>query len=322
MNSNDEAPRTENLHDVVIVGGGPAGLNAALVLAQAQRKVLVIDAGEPRNAPAAHLHGFLTRDGLPPTELLHLGRAEVKEFGVEFLGGSVVSARRDGDAFVVESADGTQVRTPRLLVTTGLRDELPDIDGLAEQWGRGVAHCPFCHGYEVRGEPIGVVATSEMSVHQALMVRQWSEDVTFFVHTASEPTDEQLEVFEARGIAVVRGRVAGIDTTDDRLTGVRLEDGTVVPRGAVFVATRMVPRDGLLAELGVETQETPAGRFPAVDAMGATSVTGVWAAGNVVDPHAQVILSAAAGYRAASAIVADVLAADIAADLARLRARR
>lgn len=314
--------QTDRFPDVVIIGAGPAGLNAALVLAQAQRRVLVIDAGEPRNAPAAHLRGFLTRDGMAPSELLALGRAEVERFGVNVQVGSVVDVRREGETFVLSLADGTGVRAPRILVTTGLRDELPDIAGIAAQWGRGVAHCPFCHGYDVRGEAIGVIATTEMSVHQANMVRQWSDDVTFFTHTSPELTAEQLEVFAARGIAVVPGRVVEIEAQGEQLTGLRLEDGTVVARSAVFAATRMVPRDGLLAALGVEVQDTPMGRFPMVDAMGATNVGGVWAAGNVVDPHAQVIISAGAGYRAATVIVADLVAADTAADLARLRARQ
>ncbi|NLG55259.1 MAG: NAD(P)/FAD-dependent oxidoreductase [Rhodococcus sp.] len=306
--------------DALIIGAGPAGLNAALVLAQAQCSVLVIDAGEPRNAPAAHLRGFLTRDGMAPTELLELGREEIARFGAQLRVGSVVDVQRDGEDFVLTLSDDSQVRAPRVLVTTGLRDELPAIDGVAEQWGRGVAHCPFCHGYEVHGQAIGVIATSEMSVHQVQVVRQWSDNITYFTHTQGELPPEQQEIFDARGITVVHGEVVKVVSDGEQVTGVQLTDGTTVPSEAVFVATRMVPRDGLLAALGVEVADTPVGRFPVVDVLGGTNVPRVWAAGNVVDPQAQVIVSAAAGYRAATAIVRDVIEAKTAADLERLRA--
>jgi thioredoxin reductase len=203
-------------YDVVIVGGGPAGLSGALMLGRARRSVLVIDSGQPRNAPAAHLQGFLSRDGVPPGHLLEAGRLEVAGYGSEIITGRARSAFRDdwgysraehGGGFAVELDSGRTVRARRLLVTTGITDELPDIPGLTARWGRDVLHCPYCHGWEVRDQPIGVLATSPMSTHQALLFRQWTDKLTLLLHTGPRPTREEAEQFAARDIAVVAGEV-------------------------------------------------------------------------------------------------------------------
>ncbi|MBP1160378.1 thioredoxin reductase/SAM-dependent methyltransferase [Rhodococcus sp. PvR044] len=306
----------EKKYDVVIVGGGAAGLSGAVALARARRSVLVIDAGEPRNAPAAHAHNYLTREGTPPAELLAAGRAEAQGYGADFVSGTVSSARAaDGEGFRVELADGAGVSARRLLVATGLVDELPDVPGVAERWGREVLHCPYCHGWEVRDRAIGILATGPMAVHQALMWRQWSADITVFLHTAAEPGAEELEQFDARGIVVVRGEVACLEVDDDRFTGVRLRTGELVSRDAIVVAPRFEARAGFLGELGLEpTEQEMAGHvigsYIAADPMGATAVKGVWAAGNVSDLKAQVIVAAAAGLNAGAAINADLIAED------------
>ncbi|GAA2935647.1 NAD(P)/FAD-dependent oxidoreductase [Streptomyces enissocaesilis] len=300
--------------DVVVVGGGAAGLSGALTLARARRSVLVIDSGRPRNAPAAHAHGYLTRDGVAPARLLAEGRAEVAGYGGEIVTGNVVAAERldDGD-FRVVLEDGPAVTARRLLVTTGLVDELPDVPGVAERWGREVLHCPYCHGWEVRDQPIGVLATGPLSVHQALMWRQWSKDVTLFLHTAPEPGDEEYEQLAAREIAVVDGRVAGLEVTDDRLTGVTLDGGKVIPCRAVVVAPRFTARAGFLTALGLGTTEQERdghviGSYVAADATGATAVPGVWVAGNVANLTEQVVGAAGAGVRAGVALNADLTA--------------
>ncbi|HWD77283.1 MAG TPA: NAD(P)/FAD-dependent oxidoreductase, partial [Kribbella sp.] len=187
-------------YDVIVIGGGAAGLSGALALVRSRRSVLVIDDGTPRNAPAGGVHNFLTRDGVPPAELYAIGRQEVQGYGGEFAAGTVTTARRDDDGFEVELADGRSYRGRRLLVTTGLTDVLPDVPGLAERWGRDVVHCPYCHGWEVKDQAIGVLATSPMAMHQVQLFRQLSDDVTLFLHTAPEPTDEQWEQLAARGI--------------------------------------------------------------------------------------------------------------------------
>jgi thioredoxin reductase len=286
--------------DVVIVGGGAAGLNAALVLARARRRVAVVDAGDPRNAPAAHMHGFLSRDGMPPAELLEAGRAEVAGYGGELVEDRV--ARID-EGFVVHLAGGRSLRTRRVLVATGLRDELPDVPGLRERWARDVLHCPFCHGYEVRDRPLGVLGT----LHLGLLLPQWSADVVFFPHT-NELTVDEREQLVARGVQVVDGEVTRLAIHDDALRGVELAGGRVVPRAALFVGPRFVARDELLSGLGCATGEDG---WVRTDPTGRTSVPGVWAAGNVVNPRAQVVTAAGMGSAAAIALNADLLQDDV-----------
>ena len=296
-------------YDVVVVGGGAAGLNGAMMLGRSRRSVLVVDAGRPRNAPAAAVHGMLGHDGTPPAELLARGRDEVRRYGGHLVTGEVTGATRDGDGFVVTLGDGTRVRSRRLLVTTGLVDELPDVPGLRERWGRDVLHCPYCHGWEVRDQAIGVLGTGPMSVHQALLFSQLSADVVFLTHTAPPPEEEQAALLAARDVRVVTGEVRGLEVTDDRLTGLRLADGKVVEREALAVATRMVARAGFLEDLGLRPVDHPSGmgvHLPA-DPTGRTDVPGVWAAGNVVDLSAQVGASAAAGAMAGAHINADLV---------------
>ena len=311
-------------YDVVVVGGGGAGLSGALTLGRARRSVLVVDAGEPRNAPATGVHGFLTRDGMDPAALLKAGREEVRRYGARVLDGRVASADRTGDGFAVELEDGRRVGARRLLVATGLIDELPDVPGVRERWGRDVLHCPYCHGWEVRDRAIGVLAGGPLSVHQALLFRQLSADVTFFSHTMPPPTDEQAERLAARSIGVVEGEVASLEVVEDRLVGVRLGDGRVVGREALAVSTRMTARAGFLAALGLRPEEHPAGvgEYIPSDATGLTDVPGIWAAGNITDLAAQVAAAASSGAAAAAQINADLVAEDTARAVTAYRARR
>src|SRR4051794_17859803 len=242
---------TENNYEVVVVGGGAAGLSAALVLGRARRRTLVVDAGEPRNAPAAHMQGYLTRDGIPPAEFLAAGREEIARYGVGLVRDRAVEVTRTGDGFTVALAGGRTVRARRLVVATGLADELPAVPGVAERFGRDVLHCPYCHGWEVRDRAFGVLATTPMSVHQALLVSQWSKDVALFLHTVPEEelTDQDLRRLAAAGVAVVPGKVSRLVVDGDRLTGVRLADGTAHDRSVLFLAPRAVPRSGLFERL-------------------------------------------------------------------------
>jgi thioredoxin reductase len=292
-------------YDVVVVGGGAAGLNAALVLGRARRRVAVVDAGAPRNAPAAHMQGFLSRDGMSPADLLAAGRVEVTGYGVELVEDQVVGIE---DGFMVRLADSRELKARRILVATGVRDELPEIPGVRERWGRDLLHCPYCHGWEVRDQPLGVLGTQPGSVQHAQVIRQWSDDVAFFVHTYDLTSAEGVQL-EARGVRIVRGEVARLVVEDGRLTGVGLTDGRVIARMAVFIRPRNVPHaDGLLAGLRCAVDEAG---FVIVDATGRTSTAGVWAAGNAVDPRAQVITAAGAGSAAAIAINADLVQEDV-----------
>lgn len=299
-------------YDVVVIGGGAAGLNGALMLARARRSVVVIDAGAPRNAPAEGVHGLLAREGVPPAELVERGRAEVRGYGGHVVTGEVDTVAREADGFTVALSDGRTVRARRLLVTTGLVDELPEVSGLRERWGRDVLHCPYCHGWEVRDGAIGVLASGPLSMHQVLLFRQWSEDITFFPHTMAPPTAEEAEQLAARGIRVVAGEVASVEVVDDRLVGLRLADGTLIERDALAVATRMVARADFLAGLGLRAVAHPsgAGEYVPADPTGRSEVPGVWLAGNVTDLMAQVGAAAAGGAAAGAQINADLVAED------------
>lgn len=292
-------------YDVIVVGGGAAGLSAALVLGRARRRVAVIDSGEPRNAPASHMQGYLSRDGLAPAELLRLGREEADRYGVEVAPGRVVSVEA---GFSVRLAEGDTIETRRLLLATGATDMLPDIPGAEERWGRDFLHCPYCHGWEVRDQPLGVLSTGPSSVEHAHLLRQWSGDVAFFAHTQDLPEVER-EQLEACGISVVDGEVQQLVVEGDRLTGVALADGRIVGRRALFIRPNVVPRGGdLLEQIGCEVDDLG---FVKVDPGGKTSVAGVWAAGNVANPRAQVITAAGEGSAAAIAINADLMQEDV-----------
>jgi thioredoxin reductase len=301
-------------YDVVVIGGGAAGLAGAVALLRSRRSVLLVDAGDPRNAAAGHVHNFLAQDRATPEELYAAGRSEVQSYGGEITCARVDALERDGDLFRVRAGDRI-VTARRVLVATGARDELPDIPGLAARWGTDVLHCPYCHGYEVRDRRIGVLATGPVAAHQALLFRQLSLRVTFLQHTAPAITPEEQEELTALGIRVVTGVVTEVTADADGLTGVRLADGGEVSLDALVVAPVCHARAELLAPLGVEPSEIRVdgyllGTQVIANAVGATAAAGVWAAGNVASIPAQVVSSAAAGFAAAASINSDLVASD------------
>ena len=284
--------------EIVVLGGGAAGLSAALTLARARRRVIVIDNGEPRNAPARGAHGLLGHEGIPPLELLRRGRDEVTSYGGQILPGSVTDVSTDGPGFRVLTGAGDDISARAVLVATGTRDQVPDIPGLRERWGRDVIHCPYCHGWEVRGQRIGVLATGPMSALQVLMFSQWSDDVQFFTQGLDYSVAD-LAKLAATGIRVDNRGIRNLDVHDDRLAGVLLDDGLVVALEALVVPTTTEARVDGLAGLGLEVTTSPAGTALVVDAAGHTSVPGVWAAGNVAHPASQISEAAANGARVA-----------------------
>ncbi|WP_217246621.1 NAD(P)/FAD-dependent oxidoreductase [Streptomyces sp. AC602_WCS936] len=310
--------------DAVVIGGGAAGLTGALMLARSRRSVVVIDSGSPRNAPAEAMHGFIVLDGTPPPEILQRGREQVRQYGGRVTFGEVASAdpaapSSDGDLrFTITLTDGRSLSARRVLVATGLKDVLPDIPGLAEHWGHGVVHCPYCHGWEVRDEPIGILATGPASVAHAFLFRQLTEDLTFF--TQGTDLDETTHSrFAARGIRIVDTPVQGVvDNEDGTLAGVRLADGQFVARRVLAVATRMEARTEGLDGLKLPVQDLPdnMGRGFVSGMAGTTEVPGVWVAGNATDLAAQVGASAAAGALAGAHINSVLATADTDAALA------
>ncbi|MBN8883453.1 MAG: NAD(P)/FAD-dependent oxidoreductase [Salana multivorans] len=283
--------------DAIVIGGGAAGLSAALLLGRARRRVLVVDAGSPRNRFADHMHGVLGNEGTPPADLLLRGRSEVADYGVELRDGAVETVRDEGTRLAVTLADGGVELARALVVATGLTDELPDLPGLAERWGTSVLHCPYCHGWEVRDERIGILATSPMALHQARLVRQWSDRVTLLAG-ALGPLDPGEEArLRSRGVEVVAEPVVEVLGDGPRVTGVRTADGRVVELDAIFTAGAPRPHDAFLADLRLARADLPfgLGSFLAVDPTGRTSHERVWAVGNVVNPMANVPMAIGAG---------------------------
>lgn len=302
-------------HDVAVVGGGAAGLSAATTLARSLRSVVVIDGGEPRNAPAEGAHNVLGQEGISPLELLSRGRDEVRGYGGEVRSDTVVDARPDGDRFILSLASGGTVRARRLLLATGLVDELPEIPGVAELWGRDALHCPYCHGYEARGSRVVVLATSPMSAHQALLFTQLSDDVTLVAQAPDAIGDEDRTNLAAAGVSIIDDTVKRLRTRDDagtaRLDGVELSDGTVLKADAVVVAPRFAVRGDLYERLGGTLSQTPMGEVIETGPMGATAIPGVWAAGNNTTLNAVVTVAMGEGVSAGAAINADLVMADV-----------
>lgn len=309
--------------DVAIIGGGAAGLSAAVTLARSLRTVVVIDAGAPRNAPAAGAHNLLGREGIAPTELLRAGRAEAIGYGATIREGTVTAVVRpehradsafevqSTGAFEVHSTGGPTVVARRLLIATGLVDELPDVAGLAELWGRDVLHCPFCHGYEVRGRRVGVLGTGPMAMHQAMLFSQLTSHITLIDHGMPPLTPEQRLQAEVRGIEIIGGPVARVDAdADNRLRAVLFDDGRELELDALVVAPRMRARGEIYTSLGGTLEDNPMGSIIPADRTGRTPIDGVWAAGNSVDLAAMVGASAAAGVQCGAMINVDLIEED------------
>jgi thioredoxin reductase len=262
------------------------------------------------------MHGYLSRDGLPPRDLLSAGSAEVAGYGGELITGTVSAVSGTAPSgFEVLLENGDRLTARRLVVATGLRDELPDIPGLWGRWGRDVLHCPYCHGYEVRDQPLGVLGGSPESVAHALLIAQWSSDVVYFAHT-TDLSEMQREQLVARGVGVVEGLLTRVVVENDELCGLELADGRVVRRAAVFVRPRFAPNADLLVGLGAGVD---ADGWVTADETGATSVPGVWVAGNAANPRAQVITAAGEGSAAAIALNTDLVDEDVQQQVRRRR---
>lgn len=313
----------ENHRDVVIIGAGAAGLSAALVLQRARANVLVVEDGTPRNAPAAHVHGFVSHDGVNPAEFLEAGRREVVGYGGEFVHARVVDATRsDADGgFVVTLDSGVMVSTRAVLVATGLTDELPDIAGVRELWGSAVHHCPHCHGHEVAGRNLVVIGGQipAMTLHQTALLRRYSDRVTLCPHDMDirEPERGRLEAF---GVRIEDGTVARLRGDQGHLIGIEFVDGAMVECEAAFIAPQPRPNDMVLHALGCAT--VPDTGWVAVEGPGATAVPGVWACGNVVNPRAQVITAAGEASATAIAITSWLLEKDLEAAVERAATNR
>ncbi|GFG55165.1 NAD(P)/FAD-dependent oxidoreductase [Mycolicibacterium agri] len=300
--------------DCVVVGGGAAGLSAALVLGRARRRTLVVDDGKQSNLAASGIGGLLGHDGRPPAELYALGRQELTAYpSVEVRSGVVVGGVRDDDGFMLDLGDGRHERTRRVLLATGMQYRPPDIPGLAELWGRSVFHCPFCHGWEVRDQPLAALARGERAVHSALMLRGWSNDVVLLTNGPGGLRDDERSRLAAAGVPVDERPVAELIAEDGELAAVVFSDGTRLPRSGLLVTTTLHQRSLLADQLGTATADpTPIAENPVeIDPLMRTTSPGVFAAGDLSVSMPQVAAAIAAGSMAAAAVVQSLLADDV-----------
>ncbi|MEO7126025.1 MAG: FAD-dependent oxidoreductase [Nakamurella sp.] len=316
-----EAPHTIERHgverycDVAVIGGSAAGLAGALQLVRQRRSVIVVDAGEPRNAPAAHMHGYLGYEGAAPSDLITAGRSEVRSYGGEVLAGRAIRVTRaDINHFRIDLVGGHSIVARRVLAAIGLVDELPDIAGLAGHWGRDVIHCPFCHGFEVRDQRIVQIVTHPMGLHSVALFRRLSNRLTVVLHGEFDVDEAELDTLRAAAVVIASGPVSRIIADDEgRVSAVELVDHTRIDVDAVAVGPKFSVRTEIFEPLGLQSAAHPSGlgESLSVDATGATAVAGLYAAGNVTDPSQQVLHAAADGSRVGAMIAFSLAHEDI-----------
>lgn len=298
-------------YDVIVVGAGPAGLSAAVMLGRSLRSVLVLDTGAPRNRFAAQMHGVLGNEGANPLDFLGRARAETEAYGVRFSSAQAATVSETTEGIILTTTDGETLTARNLIAATGVSDDLPAIPGLADGWGSDVLHCPYCHGWEVRGRRLGVLATSPLALHQVQLIRQWSPDLTFFSAAAGPVDDAVARALAARGVVTEPRPVTELIRNDaGSLTGVRVQSGDVVALDAIFTAATLRPNDAYLNDLGLERTESMFGSFIQADDTGKTSNPRIRVAGNIATPAGNVTISMASGTMAGSMVNMDLVTED------------
>jgi thioredoxin reductase len=300
----------EQTYDVVVVGAGPAGLSAALILGRCRRAVLLCDTGKPRNAASLALHGYLTRDGMPPNEFLAHGRRELEKYETVRLVpvGAAAAECEAGGRFKVTLDDGAVVFSRKLLIATGVVDNLPRIDGLRELYGQSVFHCPYCDGWEVRDQPIAIYGRGSRGLGLSLELTVWSRDLVLCTDGPSGIDAEGVARLERNGIALREERIAALEGRDGILERVIFEDGEPLPRRALFFTTGQSQRSELAIRLGCELNDKgtiPTGKYET------THLPGLFVAGDASRAVQWVIVAAAEGAEAAFAINTDLLKEDL-----------
>ena len=308
-------------YDAFVVGAGSAGLSAALVLGRSRRRVLVLDGGEPRNAPSSGVHYFLTRDGTPPDELLRIGREQLGPYpGVEVRQTKATGATGSDGDFEVALEDGTTVGARKILLATGVHDELPERPGFRELWGRGIYHCPYCHGWEVRDRPLAVLADGEELLTRATLIRNWSRDLVALTDGAAGPDGDARDRLDALGVPVREERISRLegDGAAGVLRRILFEDGSKITREGLFYAPPQRQRSDLAEALGCEV--VAMGPFPAIvkgDPMTReTTVPGVYVAGDAGTMLQGAIMAASSGAAAAAFLNRALATEDVEAELA------
>jgi len=284
------------MFDVIIIGGGPAGLSAALMLGRARRRAVICDAGSPRNAVSHALHGFLSRDGMPPRDLLRIGREELGRYGIEWRSGRVADVTREAGGFEARLDGGESLHGRKLLIATGVRDCLPDIDGFEACYGRSVHHCPYCDGWEWRDRPIAVFGDGRAGAALSLALLTWTDDVHLFTHGRPRLAPFVRQQLDAHHIAVHHQPIAAIEHEDGRLAAVRLQNGDRVPRDALFFTNGQHQQESFASQLGCEFTRKGTVR---TDRYGQTCVPGVFVVGDASFDVQFVVVAAAEGTKAA-----------------------
>ena len=287
-----------NLFDVIIVGGGSAGLSAALVLGRSKKRVLVFDVGKPRNAVSPAAHSFFSRDGIAPAELLHIGREQLRPYdSVEIINAKVVNAAKKDNTFQITLDNGTQYISQKLLLATGVKDILPKIEGFKELWGKSVFHCPYCHGWEVRNQPLAIYGNGESAFEFALLLTGWSHDLILCTDGEANLSQEQRQQLKQLKIELHEKKITRLESKGDILTGIVFNDGTVIPRRGIFIRTEISQTSDLSTQLGCKL---PLFGSVEVNETKQASVPGVYVAGDAArSPLSQIVIAAADGATAA-----------------------
>ncbi|MBD2076839.1 NAD(P)/FAD-dependent oxidoreductase [Phormidium sp. FACHB-592] len=289
-----------DVFDVIIVGGGPSGLTTALMLGRACKRVLVCDAGKPRNQVAHAAHGFFSRDGISPAELLQIGREQLRPYdGVEIQVGEVVDAQKLGDRFQVTLGDGNQFVGRKLLLATGMKDSLPAIDGFAELWGSSIFHCPYCHGWEVRDQPLAIYGKGEVGLEMTFMLTNWSRDLVLCSDGPAALTHEQRQQLSDWGVQLREEKITRLEYQDEKLTGIVFTNNEVLPRHGILLRPPSYQHSHLATKLGCKFGSND---IVQVDESKQTSIPGLYAVGDVSSPYSQIAVAVASGTIAAVAI--------------------
>lgn len=289
-----------DVFDAIIIGGGPAGLTAALMLGRACKRVLVCDAGKPRNQAAHAAHGFFSRDGISPMQLLQIGREQLRPYdGVEIIVGEVVNAEKLGDRFQVKLSDGKQFVGRKLLLATGMKDKLPSIDGFAQLWGSSVFHCPYCHGWEVRAQPLAIYGKGNVGFEMAFILTGWSRDLVLCSDGAAELSSEQRQQLLHWGVQIREEKIARLQHQDGNLTGIVFMNNEVLPRRGIFIRPQSYQYSHLATELGCKLDSD---EILEVDESKQTSISGLYAVGDTSSPYSQISLAVTSGTLAATFI--------------------
>ncbi|AJC81693.1 FAD dependent pyridine nucleotide-disulfide oxidoreductase protein (plasmid) [Rhizobium etli bv. phaseoli str. IE4803] len=282
-------------YEVIVIGGNFAGLSAAMQLTRARRRVLLVDAGMPRNRFSQAAHGFLGQDGRTPAAIMEEGKRQLSLYpNITLRDGKVVHAQKQDDQFIVGIEDGGEERARRLILATGVSDTLPEIAGLGDRWGRSVLHCPYCHGYEVSGGELGILANHPHSAHSAMMIPDWGA-TTFFTQAQFEPDDEQLAKLSARGVRIERSPIVELLGDSPKLEAVRLADGRIAPLDAIFVAPKTGMASPIAEQLGCAFDDGMFGPLIRTAENKETSITGVFAAGDAASSMHSGTLASASG---------------------------